>query len=157
MSENRGTIRITRATRVEAAPRPSAISQKSADIGLVQRSAGAKPGTRGPHLNLFQGGLPVKKSEPVRRETVAERIAKFAEARKLSEPQAAVFGVIASHVLEHGSPLTDDGFLIAQNARVPYEDYRVVRDRLMNAGIIRLRSVGAIGVDGFDLGTGVNL
>lgn len=157
MSRREGTIQITRATRVVTAPKAVAVSRKSADIALASRSANAQPGTRGPHLNLFRGGLPAKKAEPARRETIAERIAAFAASRKMTEPQAAVFGIIAAHVLEHGSPLTDDGFIVAQNARVAYEDFKVIRARLMSAGIIRMRAVGAIGVDGYDLGTGVNL
>lgn len=158
MSENQGTIRITRATRIEAAPQPVAISRKSADLALTQRSADAKPGTRGPHLNLFQGGLPARKVGPAPELTVAQRVAAFAAARKLTQPQAAILGVVAAHVLTYRVSLTDDGMVIAKTEGVDYEaEYKPARDKLLNAGIIRMRSVGAIGIDGFDLGVGVNL
>lgn len=158
MSENSGTIRITRATRVEAPPQPVAMSRKSADLALTQSSAGAKPSTRGPHTQLFQGGLPAKKSAPEPELTIAQRLAAFAKARKLTRPQAAILGVVAAHVLTYGVPLANDRFVVAKTAAVDYEtEFKSARDKLLNAGILRMRSAGAIGVDGFDLGAGVNL
>lgn len=121
MSEDSGTIRITRATRVEADPQPVGLSRKSADLALVRREAGTRLGTRGPHTNLFQGGLPAKKSAPAPELTIAERVAAFATARKLTKAQAVVFGVIAAHVLRYDTPLTDDGFVIAKMAGVDYD------------------------------------
>ncbi|KQP60535.1 hypothetical protein [Methylobacterium sp. Leaf112] len=158
MSQDAGIIRITRATRIEATPQPIVVSRKSADLALTQRSAGAKPGTRGPHTNLFQGGMPAKKSAPAPELTVAQRVTAFAATRKLTKPQVAILGVVASHVLTYGAALTDDGFVVAKTAGVDYEtEFKSARDKLLNAGILRMRSVGAIGIDGFDLGAGVNL
>ena len=124
MSQNEGTIRITRATRVDATPQPVALSLKSADLVLSQRSAGAKPSTRGPHTNLFQGGLPAKKTASAPELTITQRVTAFATARKLTQPQTAILGVIATYVLTYRVPPTDDGMMIAKTAGVDYEgDY----------------------------------
>ena len=149
---------ITRATRIETTPQTIAVSRKSADLALVQRSAGAKPGQRGPHLNLFQGSPPAKKSASAPELTIAQRVTAFATARKLTKPQAAILGVVAAHVLTYDVPLTDDGFVIAKTAGVDYDlDYIPARDRLLAAGVLRLQAVGSIVIDGLTLGRGVTL
>ncbi|CAA2105467.1 hypothetical protein MBUL_03207 [Methylobacterium bullatum] len=138
---------ITRATRkASATPATAALSQK-ADIALAARSAGARPGTRGPHLNLFSGGLTTQKAAPVV-VTTAERVAKFAETRRLKADAANVLGLVVEHHTRTGEPLELDGFEIASKTGIDFERVHAIRSELLGSQVLRVRSGNAWGRDG---------
>lgn len=122
------------------------------DIIFARRSDGARTSTRGPHTDLFVVG-PVgsarKSSAP--KPTIEERITSFASARRMTKIKAAVFRVVASHVLKNDQPLVTDSFAISAQAGVSYDGYTVERDKLFSVCIFRAKSVSAIGVDGISL------
>ncbi|TXN21263.1 MULTISPECIES: hypothetical protein [unclassified Methylobacterium] len=120
---------------------------QKADIGLAVRSAGARPGTRGPHTNLFSGGLPVKKAAPVV-VTTAERVAKFAETRRLKADAAKVLGLVVEHHARTGEPLELDGFDIAKATGLDFERVHAIRSELLGSQVLRVRSGNAWGRDG---------
>lgn len=113
----------------------------------ILRRKEAKPGTRGPHINLFSGGLP-KVQAKTATSTTAERVAAFTAKQKMGADTAAVFALVVEHHERTGDPLVIDGFEIAQRAGVSYERAHAIRSELLGVGMIRVRSGNAWGIDG---------
>lgn len=121
----------------------------TSDLGVAAhefRQRGAKPGTRGPHLNLFSGGAVAKKTAAPEL-TLSQRVTKFAEVRKLKEDTTRVLTIIVEHHERTGEPMPIDAFDIAQKADVSFERACVIRSELMRANCVRISS-GVWGDDG---------
>lgn len=109
-----------------------------ANIRLSSKSE-AKPGTRGPHLNLFSGGAPAQKAAAPAL-TVSQRVSKFAEVRKLKDDTAKVLTMVIEHHARTGEPMPIDAFDISQKADVTFKRACAIRDELMRASAVRISS-----------------
>lgn len=120
---------------------------KNLELATLRRMTADKPGTRGPHLNLFSGGLPKQKAAPA--PTLDEEVTSFAEKRKLSEPATAVLRIVVKHHTETGGEtLMADTYEIAKKSGLSYADAVKAKDALLHNGVLRFRADNAFGLDG---------
>ena len=116
--------------------------------GFARRTTNDPPGTRGPHLNLFSGGLPKAQKAEAKPPTIAEQVAEFEKARKLNPETAAVLRVVLEAFDPSQMPVTLDGFEIAKRAKLSYEATNAARTQLLNLNVLRTRADNVFGIDG---------
>ncbi|GJD97303.1 hypothetical protein [Methylobacterium iners] len=117
-------------------------------VALQTRDAGSKPGTRGPHLNLFSGGLPKVQKAEAAPATAAERVEAFAKTRKMTADATKVLTIVVESYERTGTPVRMDGFEIAAKTGLTFERVDAIRSELLCASVLRVRSDNPFGIDG---------
>ncbi|KQP08301.1 hypothetical protein ASF26_21530 [Methylobacterium sp. Leaf93] len=80
--------------------------------------------------------------------TTDERVAKFAETRRLKADAAKVLGLVIEHHDRTGQSLELDGFALAKATGLDFDRVHAIRSELLGAQVLRVRSGNIWGREG---------